>query len=64
MDKILLRLKNPVFVFALVALIVAVLVDFGVTDAPQYADRYMKIIEAILIALGIWTNPTTPGIKD
>jgi phi LC3 family holin len=58
------RLKNPVFVTAIISGTLLVLKGFGVINFNEDIDKLTSIIITIGITLGIWTDPTTPGLAD
>lgn len=62
--KIAERLRNKVFLTALVAFIVMIAKQFNLFVVPDNWEVLLNSVLALLIMLGIVVDPTTPGLKD
>ena len=57
------RFKHPAFYTALVALIGFILTDLQIMDLGRF-DMYAKLLFGVLVAGGVITDLTTPGVTD
>lgn len=64
MKNLKLRLKNPVFVTAILSGALLTLKGFGVIRFEEDIDKLVSLVITIGVSLGVWVNPTTKGIKD
>jgi phi LC3 family holin len=64
MNSLKKRLKNSVFITAILSGILLILKGFGIVDFTEDIDKVVSMIVTAGIALGVWVDPTTPGLKD
>lgn len=64
MKNLMLRLKNPVFVSAMLSGILLALKGFGVIKFDEDIDKLVNLIITVGVSLGVWVNPITPGLTD
>jgi phi LC3 family holin len=62
--KIVERLRNKVFLTALVAFIIMVVKQFNLFEVPDNWETLLNSLLGLLIMLGIVVDPTTPGLGD
>jgi phi LC3 family holin len=62
--KIVERLRNKVFLTALVAFIIMVVKQFNLFEVPDNWETLLNSALGLLIMLGIIVDPTTSGLGD